>query len=101
MVEPASPPKKSAIAASRSATHRVCGSTVCASSFKKALEQAEVRRVTFHELSHTFGTRMAGYGVALRTIQHRMGPSDSKTAQIYAHYRPSDAEAETVDDAFA
>ena len=69
--------------------------------FKQALEQAEVRRITFHELRHTFGTRMAAAGVPLRTIQHWMGHADSKTTQIYAHYQPSDAEAGTVDQAFA
>jgi integrase len=69
--------------------------------FKQALERAEVRGITFHELRHTFGTRMAANGVPLRTIQHWMGHADAKTTQIYAHYQPSDAEAETVDTAFA
>jgi integrase len=68
--------------------------------FKGALERAEVRPITFHELRHTFGTRMAANGVPLRTIQHWMGHADSKTTQVYAHYQPSDAEADTVDDAF-
>jgi integrase len=69
--------------------------------FKRALQRAKVRRITFHELRHTFGTRMAANGVPLRTIQHWMGHADSKTTQIYAHYQPSDAEADTVDIAFA
>jgi integrase len=30
-----------------------------------------------------------------------MGHADAKTTQVYAHYQPSDAEAETVDEAFA
>jgi len=41
--------------------------------FKDALERASVHRITFHELRHTFGTRMAAEGVPLRTIQHWMG----------------------------
>jgi len=69
--------------------------------FKRALQRAKVRTITFHELRHTFGTRMAANGVPLRTIQHWMGHADSKTTQIYAHYQPSDAEADTVDIAFA
>jgi integrase len=69
--------------------------------FKKALEQADVRRITFHELRHTFGTRMAANGVPLRTIQHWMGHADAKTTQVYSHYQPSGAEAEVVDGAFA
>jgi integrase len=70
--------------------------------FKAATERAEVRAITFHELRHTFGTRMAGAGVPLRTLQHWMGHVDSKTTQVYAHahYQPSSAKAETVDAAF-
>jgi integrase len=36
--------------------------------FKQATERAEVRQITFHELRHTFGTRMAASGAPLRTI---------------------------------
>jgi integrase len=69
--------------------------------FKRAITRADVREITFHELRHTFGTRMAAAGVPLRTIQHWMGHADAKTTQVYAHYQPSDAEADTVDAAFA
>jgi integrase len=69
--------------------------------FKQATERAEVRQITFHELRHTFGTRMAAAGVPLRTIQHWMGHADAKTTQVYAHYQPSSGEAETIDLAFA
>jgi integrase len=69
--------------------------------FKQATDRAGVRPATFHELRHTFGTRMAANGVPLRTIQHWMGHADAKTTQVYAHYQPSDAEAETIDTAFA
>jgi integrase len=68
--------------------------------FKQATEQAEVRQITFHELRHTFGTRMAANGVPLRTIQHWMGHADAKTTQIYAHYQPAQGEAEVIDSAF-
>jgi integrase len=69
--------------------------------FKQATTRAEIREITFHELRHTFGTRMAAAGVPLRTIQHWLGHADSKTTQVYAHYQPSKAEAEVVDHAFA
>jgi integrase len=68
--------------------------------FKQALVRAGVHRITFHELRHTFGTRMAAAGIPMRTLQHWMGHADSKTTQIYAHYQPSDHEADTVDRAF-
>jgi integrase len=38
--------------------------------FKEAIARADVPPITFHELRHTFGTRMAAAGVPLRTIQH-------------------------------
>ncbi len=69
--------------------------------FKQALDRVEVHRITFHELRHTFGTRMAAAGTPMRTLQHWMGHADSKTTQIYAHYQPSDQEADAVDRAFA
>ena len=59
-----------------------------------------MREITYRELRHTFGTRMAAAGVPLRTLQHWMGHEDSKTTQIYAHYQPAENEAEIVDRAF-
>lgn len=69
--------------------------------FKQAIVRADVHHVTFHELRHTFGTRMAAAGTPLRTLQHWMGHADSKTTQVYAHYQPSEGEADAVDRAFA
>jgi integrase len=53
------------------------------------------------ELGDPFGTRMAAAGTPMRTLQHWMGHADSQTTQIYAHYQPSDQEADAVDRAFA
>ena len=69
--------------------------------FKEALRRAGVHQITFHELRHTFGTRMAAAGTPMRTLQYWMGHIDSKTTQIYAHYQPSDQEADAVDRAFS
>jgi integrase len=48
---------------------------------------------------------LAGYhgppSTPMRTLQHWMGHADSKTTQIYAHYQPSDQEADAVDRAFS
>jgi integrase len=55
----------------------------------------------FHDLRHTFGTRMAAAGVPLRTLQEWMGHRDLATTQIYADYAPSAREAEMVAAAFA
>lgn len=61
------------------------------------IERAGVHQITFHELRHTFGTRMAAAGAPLRTLQHWLGHADSKTTQVYAHYQPSDQEADAAD----
>lgn len=68
--------------------------------FKKALRAAAVRRVRFHDLRHTFGTRMAASGVPMRTLQEWMGHRDHRTTLIYADYAPSAHEAEMVERAF-
>lgn len=68
--------------------------------FKAALGRAEVREVRFHDLRHTFGTRMAAQGVPMRVLQEMMGHRDFKTTLIYADYAPSEHEAEWVEQAF-
>jgi integrase len=68
--------------------------------FKAALRRAEVREVRFHDLRHTFGTRMAAQGVPMRVLQEMLGHRDFKTTLIYADYAPSEREAEWVEAAF-
>ena len=60
-----------------------------------------MRAVKFHDLRHTFATRLAASGQPLRTIQEFLGHADSKTTQIYAHYAPSEREVQMVNEAFA
>jgi integrase len=69
--------------------------------FKVACVAAGVRPVRFHDLRHTFATRLAASGTPIRTIQEFLGHADSKTTQIYAHYAPSEHEVQLVDAAFA
>jgi integrase len=68
--------------------------------FKAGLLAAGVREVRFHDLRHTFGTRMAAAGVPMRTLQEWLGHRDFATTLIYADYQPSSREADLVDDAF-
>lgn len=69
--------------------------------FKEACVAASVRPVRFHDLRHTFGTRLAASGQPIRSIQEFLGHADSKTTQIYTHYAPSEREVAMVNDAFA
>jgi len=69
---------------------------------RKALKEAGLDEShRFHDLRHTFGTRMAAAGVPLRTLQEWMGHRDIATTQRYADYAPSAHEAEMVAAAFA
>jgi integrase len=67
--------------------------------FKAVAVAAGFPALRFHDLRHTFGTRMAAAGVPLRTLQEWMGHRDFKTTLIYADYQPRDDEAELVDQA--
>jgi integrase len=69
--------------------------------FKEACVDARVRPVRFHDLRHTFATRLAASGESLRTIQEFLGHADAKTTQIYAHYAPSKREVDMVNAAFS
>jgi integrase len=55
----------------------------------------------FHDLRHTFGTRMAAAGVPMRTLQEWLGHGSVTTTQIYADYSPSSREADMIAAAFA
>lgn len=68
--------------------------------FQEAVERAGVRKVRFHDLRHTFGTRIAAAGVSMRTLQEWMGHRDFATVLIYADYQPAAREAELVGEAF-
>jgi integrase len=61
--------------------------------FKRNLARARVRDLRFHDLRHTFGTRVAAADVPLRTLQEWMGHRDIKTTLVYADYQPSEQEA--------
>jgi integrase len=43
------------------------------------------RRLTFHDLRHTYGTRLAAAGVPRSEIAALMGHADEKTTAIYIH----------------
>ena len=68
--------------------------------YHRALTRAGLRRLRFHDLRHTFGTRMAGAGVPMRTLQEWMGHRDFRTTLVYADYAPSSHEAALVEAAF-
>lgn len=69
--------------------------------YRKALKAAKLDEAhRFHDLRHTFGTRMAAAGTPMRTLQEWMGHRDIETTQRYADYAPSAHEAAFVAAAF-
>jgi integrase len=65
-----------------------------------ALERAGLRRLRFHDLRHTFGTRMIGKA-DIRRVQEWMGHADVQTTMKYLHYSPRAEDARLVSEAFA
>jgi integrase len=67
--------------------------------FKAVAVAAGFPALRFHDLRHTFGTRIASAGVPLRTLQEWMGHRDFKTTLIYADCQPRHDEVALVDKA--
>ena len=60
--------------------------------YRAALERADLRALRFHDLRHTFGTRMIAKA-DIRRVQEWMGHADVATTMKYLHYveRPDEA----------
>jgi integrase len=67
--------------------------------YDQALKRAGLRPLRFHDLRHTFGTRMIGRA-DIRRVQEWMGHSDVQTTMKYLHYVPRHDDAALVADAF-
>jgi integrase len=53
-----------------------------------ALKKAKIEEFRFHDLRHTFGSRLGMAGVDIRTIQELMGHKDIKMTMRYSHPTP-------------
>ncbi|HEY8865766.1 MAG TPA: site-specific integrase, partial [Solirubrobacteraceae bacterium] len=67
--------------------------------YDAALKRAELRHLRFHDLRHTFGTRMIAKA-DIRRVQEWMGHADVQTTMKYLHYVPREEDAALVDEAF-
>ena len=56
--------------------------------FLKALKRAGLPRCRFHDLRHTFATRLVLAGVDLATVKELMGHATISTTMRYAHPSP-------------
>ncbi len=68
--------------------------------YKAALAAAGLRPLRFHDLRHTFGTRMIAKA-DIRRVQEWMGHADIQTTMRYLHYAPRSEDAALVAEAFA
>ena len=67
--------------------------------YKKALDSAGLRSLRFHDLRHTFGTRMISQA-DIRRVQEWMGHADIQTTMKYLHYESRAEDAQLVARAF-
>jgi integrase len=67
--------------------------------YKDALKRADLRALRFHDLRHTFGTRMIAKA-DIRRVQEWMGHADVQTTMRYLHYAPHEEDARLVAEAF-
>jgi integrase len=67
--------------------------------YDAAIKRAGLRRLRFHDLRHTFGTRMIAKA-DIRRVQEWMGHADIQTAMKYLHYAPREEDARLVAEAF-
>jgi integrase len=67
--------------------------------YKAALAAAGLRSLRFHDLRHTFGTRMIAKA-DIRRVQEWMGHADVQTTMHYLHYAPREEDARLVAEAF-
>ena len=54
-------------------------------SFKKAVEDAEIDDFHFHDLRHTFASQLLLKGGSLKDVQELLGHKDIKMTMRYAH----------------
>ena len=67
--------------------------------YDAAVKAAGLRPLRFHDLRHTFGTRMIAKA-DIRRVQEWMGHADVQTTMKYLHYAPRPDDARLVAEAF-
>jgi integrase len=68
--------------------------------YRAASRAAALRPLRFHDLRHTFGTRVIGEA-EIRRVQEWMGHADVQTTMRYLHYAPRHDDAAIIGRAFA
>jgi site-specific recombinase XerD len=53
------------------------------------MRESEIKNYCWHDLRHTFASRLAMAGVDLLAIKEMLGHSSVVTTEIYAHLQPN------------
>jgi len=61
--------------------------------FEDAIEKAGIKNFTWHDLRHTFASRLVMAGVDLRTVADLMGHANIQMTMRYAHLAPAHTRA--------
>jgi integrase len=69
--------------------------------YSKALDAAGLRRLRFHDLRHTFGTRAVEKAESVLELKEWMGHANVQTTMRYLHYKSKADAAKRLAEAFA
>ncbi len=69
--------------------------------YRKALEDAGLRRLRFDDLRHTFGTRAVEKAESIVELKEWMGHANVQTTMRYLHYKSKADAARRLSEAFA
>jgi integrase len=69
--------------------------------YHKALQHAGLRRLRFHDLRHTFGTRAVEKAESILELKEWMGHANVQTTMRYLHYKSKADAARRLSEAFA
>jgi len=68
--------------------HRQFNKIVVSHKFAKIVKRAGIENFRFHDLRHTFATRLVQSGVDIYRVSHLLGHKDLKITQRYSHHYP-------------